>query len=66
MTVPDLLARLPQMRRMFPKELGDWSLQEFLSAQVACERRVWEALKRWREENQSPEKENDINNLWIH
>jgi hypothetical protein len=45
---------------MFPKEIvQDWSLEEYTAAQRACERRVWQALTKWRQENESVKKENE-------
>jgi len=60
MTLPELIQRLPQMREFFTQFIElDWSLEECSTAQRACERRVWQALAKWRQENESAKKEND-------
>jgi hypothetical protein len=46
MTPSDIIARcLPALRRMFPKELPDWSLEEYIAAQKAMRKRMWLALR---------------------
>jgi len=53
MTVADLIQRLPLLGEFFPEEIvQEWSVDEYVAAQRACERRVWEALEIWKEENE--------------
>jgi hypothetical protein len=49
MTVPDLLQCLPQMREFFPQPIAqEWSMQEYLAAAKAQERRTLAGLDKWK------------------
>jgi hypothetical protein len=47
MTPSDLIAHcLPALRRMFPQPLPDWSVEEYVAAQKAMRKRMWQSLKK--------------------